>query len=82
VPGAFGDDAVLFGIAYLLVRLLHLALSAIVGRDDPDRRSALVRFAPTATVGPLLLVFAGFLEGDARVAVWLVALAITTSAPS
>ena len=24
VPGAFGDDAVLFGVAYLLVRILHL----------------------------------------------------------
>jgi hypothetical protein len=38
VPGAFGEDAVLFGIAYLFVRLLHLVLSAVVGRDDPDRR--------------------------------------------
>ena len=42
VPGAFGDDAVLFGVAYLLVRLLHLVLSAIVARDDPDRRDALL----------------------------------------
>ena len=52
VPGAFGDDAVLFGVAYLLVRLLHLVLSAIVSRDDPDRRDALLRFAPTAILGP------------------------------
>ena len=51
VPGAFGDDAVLFGVAYLLVRLLHLVLSAIVVRDDPDRRGALLRFAPTAILG-------------------------------
>jgi hypothetical protein len=42
VPGAFADDAVLFGAAYLLVRLLHLVLSAIVARDDPDRRGALL----------------------------------------
>ena len=42
VPGAFGDDAVLFGVAYFLVRLLHLVLSAIVGRDDPGRRGALL----------------------------------------
>src|ERR687896_1766225 len=48
VPGAFGDDAVLFGVAYLVVRLLHLVLSAIVARDDPDRRDALLRFVPTA----------------------------------
>jgi low temperature requirement protein LtrA len=81
VPGAFGDDAVLFGVAYLLVRLLHLVLSALVARDDPDRRGALVRFAPTAIVGPLLLVLAGFLEGDERIAVWLVALGIDYLGP-
>jgi low temperature requirement protein LtrA len=81
VPGAFGDDAVLFGVAYLLVRLLHLVLSAIVGRDDPDRRGALLRFAPTAILGPSLLVIAGFLEGRERIAVWLVALAIDYLGP-
>jgi low temperature requirement protein LtrA len=82
VPGAFGDDGVLFGVAYLLVRLLHLGLSAIVGRDDPDRLDALLRFAPTAIFGPSLLVFAGFLEGRERIAVWLVALAIDYLGPA
>jgi low temperature requirement protein LtrA len=82
VPGAFGDDAVLFGAAYLLVRLLHLVLSAIVGRDDPDRRGALLRFAPTAIFGASLLVLAGFLEGDERIAVWVVALAIDYLGPT
>ena len=53
----------LFGVAYLLVRLLHLVLSAIVARDDPDRRGALLRFAPTAILGASLLVVAGFLDG-------------------
>jgi low temperature requirement protein LtrA len=81
VPGAFGGDAVLFGAAYLLVRLLHLVLSAIVARDDPDRRGALLRFAPTAIFGALLLVLAGFLEGDERIAVWVVALAIDYLGP-
>ena len=81
VPGAFGDDAVLFGVAYLLVRLLHLVLSATVVRDDPVRRGALLRFAPTAILGPCLLVLAGFLDGDARIAVWIVALAIDYLGP-
>jgi low temperature requirement protein LtrA len=81
VPGAFGDDAVLFGCAYLLVRLLHLVLSTIVARDDPDRRDAILRFAPTAIIGASLLVFAGFLEGRERIAVWLVALAIDYLGP-
>ncbi len=81
VPGAFGDDAVLFGAAYLLVRVLHLVLSAIVVREDPERRSALIRFAPTAIAGPLLLVVAGFLEGNERIAVWVIALAIDYLGP-
>ena len=81
VPGAFGDDAVLFGVAYFLVRLLHLVLSFIVSGDDPDRRGAILRFAPTALLGASLLVVAGFLEGDVRLAVWFVALAVDYLGP-
>jgi low temperature requirement protein LtrA len=81
VPGAFGDDALLFGVAYLLVRLLHLVLSATVARDDRDRRGALVRFAPTAIFGPSLLLLAAFLEGNERIAVWVIALAIDYLGP-
>jgi low temperature requirement protein LtrA len=81
VPGAFGDDAVLFGVAYLLVRLLHLVLSATVAREDPGRLGALLRFSPTAILGAALLVLAGFLEGNERIAVWVVALAIDYLGP-
>ena len=82
VPTAFGDDGVLFGVAYLLVRLLHLVLYVIVGRDDPGLVGAVLRFAPTAVLGASLLVLAGFLEGDERVAVWLIALAIDYVGPA
>jgi low temperature requirement protein LtrA len=82
VPGAFGDDAVLFGAAYLLVRLLHLVLYVIVGRDDPDLFGAVLRFAPTAIFGATLLVVAGFLEGADRIALWLVALSVDYVGPA
>jgi low temperature requirement protein LtrA len=82
VPGAFGDDAVLFGVAYFVVRLIHLLLSTIVVRDDPSRRGALLRFAPTALLGASLLVVAGFLDGNDRIAVWIVALAIDYLGPA
>jgi low temperature requirement protein LtrA len=82
VPGAFGDDAVLFGVAYLLVRLIHLVLSMIVARDDPDRLGTILRFAPTAILGASLLVLAGFLEGNERIAVWVVALLIDYLGPT
>ena len=81
VPGAFGDDAVLFGAAYLLVRFLHIVLSTLVARDDRERLGALVRFAPTAILGPVLVLAAGFLEGDARLVVWMLALAIDYLGP-
>ncbi len=82
VPGAFGDDAVLFGVAYFVVRLLHLVLSATVVRDDPERLGALVRFVPTAILGASLLVLAGFLDGPERIAVWLVALSVDYLGPA
>jgi low temperature requirement protein LtrA len=82
VPGAFGGDAVLFGVCYLLVRLLHVVLYAIVGRDDPDLLGAVLRFAPTAVFGASLIVVAGFLGGGTRIAVWVVALAIDYLGPA
>jgi low temperature requirement protein LtrA len=82
VPGAFGDDALIFGAAYFLVRVLHLVLYTIVGRDDPDLRGALLRVAPTGLLGASLLVLAAFFEGDARVAVWVAALAIDYLGPA
>jgi low temperature requirement protein LtrA len=81
VPGAFGDDAVLFGVAYLVVRVLHVLLYASVARGAPALRRALLLHAPTDLIGAVLLVVAGFLEGDARVAVWVAALAIAYLAP-
>ena len=82
VPGAFGDDALLFGVVYLLVRVLHLVLYAIVSRDDPDLRTALLRIVPTELLGASLLVVAAFVEGDKRVAVWVVALVVDYFGPA
>ncbi len=82
VPGAFADDAVLFGVTYLLVRVLHVVLYAIVGRDDHDLLGAVLRFAPTAIFSASLLVLAGFLHGNGRIAVWIAALAIDYIGPA
>jgi low temperature requirement protein LtrA len=76
VPKAFGADGVLFGLAYLAIRVLHVGLYAIAGRGDPELLGAVLRFAPAATLGPALILGAGFLEGAVRVALWGAALAI------
>jgi low temperature requirement protein LtrA len=81
VPGAFGDDALLFGCAYAAVRVAHLVLYALAGRGDPDLLGAVARFAPTSAVGSGLLIGAAFLDGAAQGALWAVALGIDLAGP-
>jgi low temperature requirement protein LtrA len=76
VPKAFGTGGVVFGVAYFIVRALHLVLYAIAGWGDRDLLRAVVRVVPTATIGPGLLVVAGFLDGGPPLAIWGAALAV------
>src|SRR3954447_19560989 len=81
VPHAFGRDALLFGCAYLLVRAMHLSLYAFVGRGDPDLLRAVTRVLPPMLLGAGMILAAAFLHGDARLALWLGALAVEYAAP-
>ena len=76
VPEAFESDAVLFGVAYLIVRLLHILLYAIAGKRDPDLLGAVLRFTPSATLAPAIILAAGFVDGRAQATLWVVALAV------
>ena len=76
VPDAFGDHALLFGVAYLLVRVLHIALYVVGTRADADVLAAVRRMTPTATVGPALILAAAAFDGAAQAGLWLLALAI------
>jgi low temperature requirement protein LtrA len=76
VPEAFDDHGLLFGLAYLAVRLLHLVLYMIPGKEDPDLLGAVVRFVPTAIAGSVLLIAAAFFDGRIQAAFWVGALAI------
>ena len=80
VPHAFDNDAVLFGLAYFAVRVMHIVLFA-EATPHVDVRQASFRLARTAIPGPALLVVAGFLDGWAQITLWLVALAIDYSGP-
>src|SRR6476469_3567130 len=44
-PGAFGREAVLFGAASLVVRVINRMLYGIARKREPDFRRAVVRFA-------------------------------------
>jgi len=75
-PTAFGTDALVFGIAYFIVRALHLVLYSIASRDDPELHAAVLRFAPSAMIGPSLLIIASFFDGAVQIGLWVAALTI------
>ena len=81
VPLAFDHDAVLFGVAYLVVRLLHLVLYALAGKKDPDLLRAVLMFTPTSTVGPALIIAAAFFDGPEQGALWAGALVLDYAGP-
>jgi low temperature requirement protein LtrA len=76
VPRAFGDDGVIFGVAFLTVRVLHLGAYAIVSREDPQLRFVVVRMATTMLPASALLVVAGALDGTAQALLWVAALTL------
>jgi low temperature requirement protein LtrA len=76
VPRAFGDDGVIFGVAFLAVRVLHLGAYAIVSRDDPQLRFVVVRMASTMLPASALIVVAGALDGTAQALMWVAALSL------
>jgi low temperature requirement protein LtrA len=76
VPHAFGKDALLFGVAYFLVRALHLVEYALLARGNPELGAAVVRLSRTILPAAGFLVLAGLLPEPLRAFCWAAALAI------
>src|SRR3712207_3246466 len=74
VPDAFGEYGVLFGLAYFVVRLLHVVLYALATGGTPETRRAILRLSPGFLVAPALLIVAGFVDGFAKSALRALAL--------
>ena len=66
VPGAFGRFGVIFGVAYFVVQLLQVLLYALATGSEPETRRAILRLAPGFVGAPVLLIWAGFLDGYAQ----------------
>lgn len=82
IPKAFGDDGVLFGLAYLTVTVLFVLLYAVATRDNPEMNRAVQRIAPGMLAAPVLVAIAGFFdEGAVRAVLWTVALVLAITAP-
>ena len=81
VPDAFGSHGVLFGVAFLIVTVMHLTLYALGARGDPDLLAAVLRVAPSSLGGAALILLAGFVEGGLKPLLWLAALAVSYLIP-
>lgn len=68
-------------MAYFIVRALHLVVYSIAGKGDPELFRAVLRFTPSAVLGPALIVVAGFLDGAPQLAAWSAALAVDYLGP-
>jgi low temperature requirement protein LtrA len=81
-PQAFGADGLLFGVAYFVVRVVHVVMFRVVGRSDPGIGGAVARLAPGLLIGASMVLIAGFLEpGWPRAVLWVLAVAIDLASP-
>jgi low temperature requirement protein LtrA len=78
VPHAFGRDGLIFGVAYFVVRALHIGCYAAVARarNDTTLAAVVARLGSTILPAAALLVLAGALSGTARAACWVAALLV------
>jgi low temperature requirement protein LtrA len=81
VPQAFDDHALLFALAYLVMRMAHLALYWVSSLEDPEVHVAVGKLLPTAITGPLVLVAAAFTDGSLQAALWVAALVVDYGGP-
>jgi len=78
VPHAFGRYGLTFGVAYFIVRVLHVGCYAAVARARNDRvlLNVVWRLGSTILPAAALLVAAGALSGTPRALCWVTALTV------
>jgi low temperature requirement protein LtrA len=81
IPDAFGDEALLFAIAYGIVRGMQLVLFLVASRDDPGLRHAVGGLVMSTMIGVGLLLAASFADGTLQGALWGLALVLDVGGP-
>ena len=76
VPEAFGRHGVIFGVAFLIVAVMHLFLYALSARSEPELFAAILRIVPSSLVGASLILAAGFVDDPAKSVIWIAALTV------
>ncbi|WP_040772998.1 low temperature requirement protein A [Nocardia pneumoniae] len=82
IPEAFDDKPggwfgpLVFAIAYLVVRLVHVGMFWLASSEDSQLRNQVLRWAlGSITIGTTLLVIAAMTSGRVQIALWIAAIA-------
>jgi low temperature requirement protein LtrA len=81
VPQAFGSEALLFALAYGVVRVAHILLFLLASRDDPGLRRATLGLAISTAVGVGILLVAATADGTLQGGLWALALTLDMGGP-
>ena len=82
VREAFGDRALLFAIAYGVVRAGHVALFELASRDDPALRRSVSALAVGTTIGVGLLIAASYVGGAVTATLWGLSILLDWAGPA
>lgn len=83
LPMAFSSGALVFGIALLVVRLIHVVkFVAYSSREDEQMRRSVWRLAPGFVAAPACIVAAAFIDSPGRELLWIAAAVIDYGAPA
>jgi low temperature requirement protein LtrA len=80
IPEAFGDLGLTMVIAYGAVRVAHIVLFVVASRDDAPFRHSVAGLGVSTAVALGILVAGATVHGDARLALWLLALVLDMGA--
>ena len=81
VPEAFDDEALLFALAYGVVRAMQVVLLWVAARDDPGFRHSTNGLIVSTGVATTILVVASFTDGAVQGALWGLALLLDVGGP-
>jgi Predicted membrane protein len=76
VPGAFGAERVVFGVAFFAVVAAFVGLYALVSKHEPDLLAAVLRMARTVLPAAALILVAAFVPAAWRPPIWALAFVI------
>jgi low temperature requirement protein LtrA len=81
VPRAFGGEAVLFVVAYAVVRVAQIALFMLASRGDLLLRRSVLGLAVSTAIGVGLLIVGALIGGGLQIGIWGLALALDALGP-